>query len=496
MGIVIRKSLITSIFSYLGVVIGYLNILYFFPKYLSTSQIGLYRLILDSAILLAPFAQSGIMQGVVKFFPVYQHKHNQKDFSTFSLLFTFISLSIFTLAFLLLKDWVIGFLFADNSAEIEGYYNLLLFLIMAVSLIALFEGFERARLNIVLVNFLRDVYIRLLTAASVFIYFYGLIDFRGLISSLLIIYGSAALILLLKLVANRQLSIRGKISAFKTGELRSIVKYNLFMVISAGSSLVVGKIDSLMVSALLGLNENGIYTTLFYVAVVIEVPKRAIGQIAVSLFSKAFAQKKLDEVRSLYAKTSLNQLILGLLIYIGIVTNLHNLFFFIPNGEDFAIGQWVIIIIGASRVIDMASGANGELIVMSRYFSFNVIAIASLAFLTVLSNYLLIPVMGINGAALASLISMICFNLVKMVFIYRKFDIQPFSKETLLVIGIGLFSFAIGWFLPRLSNPYVDLIYRSASVLLVYSALVLASAVSEDINQFLKQSLAHLRKRF
>jgi O-antigen/teichoic acid export membrane protein len=127
----------------------------------------------------------------------------------------------------------------------------------------LFEGFERAKLNIVLVNFLRDVYIRLLTAGSVFLYFYELISFEGLLYSLLVIYGSAALILMLKLAANEQLSLRGKLSAFKPKELKSIIKYNFFMVISAGSSLVVGKIDSLMVSALLGLTENGIYTTLF-----------------------------------------------------------------------------------------------------------------------------------------------------------------------------------------------------------------------------------------
>lgn len=496
MGIVIRKSLLTTFFSYLGIIIGYLNILYFFPKFLSTSQIGLYRLILDIAILLAPFAQSGIMQGVIKFFPLYQQKEKQRDFSTFSLLFTFISILLFSLLYFLLKDWIIDLLFSNKSAEIEGFHTLILFLLITVSLIALFEGFERARLNIVLVNFLRDVYIRLLTAGSVFLYFYKILPFNGLIYSLLFIYGSAALILLVKLAVNQQLSLRGRLSAFKPGELKSIVKYNLFMVISAGSSLVVGKIDSLMVSALEGFGANGIYTTLFYVAVVIEVPKRAIGQIAISLFSKAFAQKKLEEVKSLYAKTSLNQLILGLLIYIGIVTNLHNLFLFIPNGEDYAIGKWVVVIIGASRVIDMAAGANGELIVMSRYFSFNVIAIASLAVLTVLSNYLLIPVYGINGAALASLISMLCFNFVKMLFIYRKYKMQPFSWQTIVVLFIGLAGFAVGWAIPRLEHPFVDLLVRSVAVLIVYSGLVVSTGVSVDINTFLKQSISQIRNRF
>lgn len=494
MGIVIRKSLVTTVFSYLGVVIGYLNILYFFPKYLSPGQIGLYRLILDSAILLAPFAQSGIMQGILKFLPVYKKKEQERQFVTFSFIFTFCSILLFTLLLLLLKDWVLFFLFSDNADQVGQFYNLLLLLVIILSLIAFFEGFERARLNVVLVNFLKDVFIRLLTAVSIFLYFYQVLAFNGLVYSLLVIYSSAALILLLDLVRKNQLRFSRKFSFYKGSELKGIIKYNFFMVISAGSNLVVGKIDSLMVSALLGFTENGIYTTLFYVAVVIEIPKRAIGQIAIALYSKAFANHKPEEIRLLYTKTALNQLIIGLLLYIGIIVNLHNLFYFIPNGEAYAVGKWVIIIIGASRVIDMSAGANGELIVMSKFFRFNVIAIASLALLTILSNYLLIPVMGLSGAALASLISLFIFNLVKLLFIYRKFGLIPFNKNTLLVLAIGLPALAFGLFLPVINKPFLDLAIRSLGVLLIYSSLIVGSRASSDINDFLLAIFSRLKK--
>lgn len=493
MGIIIRKSLATTMFSYLGVVIGYLNFLYFFPKFLSTGQIGLYRLILDSAILLAPFAQSGIMQGILKFYPVYRKQEKTTDFSIFTLLFSLVSLSFFSLVLVLLRENILEFLFSENIEQVSEFYNLLIYLIIVLSFIAIFEGFERAKLRIVLTNFLKDVYIRLLTALSIFLYFQQWLDYNGLLYSLLAIYGSAAIILLVNLMSMNDFT-KGFSFKISMRELGEIIRYNFFMVISAGSNLVVGKIDSLMISAYLGLPENGIYTTLFYVAVIIEIPKRAITQLAISIYSKSFADNKLQEIQSLYAKTSLNQLIIGLLLYIGICVNLHNLFAFIPNGDEYAVGKWVIVIIGASRIVDMAAGANGELIVMSKYYKFNVYLVVTLAILTVLTNIILIPSLGINGAALASLLSLLLFNLIKLQFIYRKFDMQPFSRESIKVLAIAGLSFLIGYYLPVLENHFADLIIRSTIVTIVYGGLTLFTAVSPDINRFVAQVWSRLRK--
>ena len=62
----------------------------------------------------------------------------------------------------------------------------------------------------------------------------------------------------------------------------------------------------------------------------------------------------------------------------------------------------------------MAFSLNGELIMMSKYFKFNVITILILAVLSIILNYQLIPKFGMIGAAYASLISILIFNLIKL----------------------------------------------------------------------------------
>ena len=45
-----------------------------------------------------------------------------------------------------------------------------------------------------------------------------------------------------------------------------------------------------MVTGMLGLTETAIYTTAFYIAVLIELPKRAIAQIGMPVISRAFKE--------------------------------------------------------------------------------------------------------------------------------------------------------------------------------------------------------------
>ena len=90
MGVVVKQSILTSIISYVGIGIGYINLLYLYPKFLETDQVGLLRVIQDAAMLLAPFATIGLAQGVVRFFPPYLHsKSETKKFVSLFILLGF-----------------------------------------------------------------------------------------------------------------------------------------------------------------------------------------------------------------------------------------------------------------------------------------------------------------------------------------------------------------------------------------------------------------------
>ena len=100
MGIVIRQSIYSTIISYLGVIIGYINLLYLYPKFLSLEQIGLFRTIQDAAILLAPFAQFGLTQSIFRFYPQFvKDKSTSHTFITLMLLMALAGFAIFFIVF-------------------------------------------------------------------------------------------------------------------------------------------------------------------------------------------------------------------------------------------------------------------------------------------------------------------------------------------------------------------------------------------------------------
>ena len=113
-----------------------------------------------------------------------------------------------------------------------------------------------------------------------------------------------------------------------------------------------------------------------------------------------------------------------------------------PNGNNFLEGKMVIIVIALGKLINMALSVNGHLLQNSKYYYVNTYSIVLLGILTVVTNLIFIPKWGILGAAIASALSLVVFNLVKFLFILYKFKMHPFSLMTVpAVIIILLTSF-------------------------------------------------------
>jgi O-antigen/teichoic acid export membrane protein len=110
----------------------------------------------------------------------------------------------------------------------------------------------------------------------------------------------------------------------------------------------------------------------------------------------------------------------------------------------------------------MGTGFNGEIITYSKYYKFNIIAIAILVALNVSLNLLFLAYfkMGIESVAVASLISLVGFNLAKLVFIYKKFELLPFDKSYLKLVVIVAISLLTANFLPKFESVLANLIFK------------------------------------
>jgi O-antigen/teichoic acid export membrane protein len=257
----------------------------------------------------------------------------------------------------------------------------------------------------------------------------------------------------------------------------------------AAGMIILGKIDSLMIAAIMGLPSVAIYTTGFYMASVIEVPKKALTSVAMPIISQAFEKKDIKHIHTIYQKTALNQLIIGALLLIGVVINLDNLYALMPRNDIYEAGRWVVIIVGIGKLADMAFGPSSEIVVLSKYFWFNIILIVLLAGTSIVANNILIPVYGINGGAISVAFAVVVFNAAKYFFIMGTLKIQPFTTATAIVFVIAAATVGLNYIIPDFDNIFVDLIVRSAVVTLFYGGAILVTKVSPEINQIFRKGL-------
>lgn len=489
MGIVVKQSIKTSLITYLGALIGYFNVLWLYPYFLSTEEIGMFRVIQDTAILLVPFAQMGLASSMLKFFPNFNHSKQKSIAFLNTLVITGIMSALVFIGLLYLFRVPLQNIFAEKAGAILPYLKLILVLIVILTTSGILETYSRSLLKIVFPNFVKEVLIRVFSSIIVSLYFLRYINLDGLLISLVGIYALALIIMLAYLAYLGQLSFSLNFNIYNKKTARKITQYSLFSVLSASSGVIVKNIDSLMVTAFLGLTTTAVYTTAFFIATVIEMPKRALHQITTPLISTHFKNNNLAEVNNIYKKSSLNMLIIGLLILIGIWANIDNLYFLIPKWKTFAPGKIVVLLIGVSKLIDMSMGNNGEMIMMSKYYKFNIVAISALAVGVILGNYFLIPMYGMMGAALASLLAMSIYNVTKLIFIKIKYNMQPLNINTIKVLAVGFIVYYLSTYLPKMDIIFLDILVRSVAITLIYGMLILKLKVSSDINTIFNQIL-------
>lgn len=482
MGIVARQSMITSIISYTGIVVGYLNLIYLYPKFLELEQVGLLRTIQDAAILMVPLASLGIPQIISRYYPRYAATAERyAGFLGLLLLTATAGYLVVSLVFSLGKDFLFSS-FREKAPQVMDHTGLILLLLLLLCYFGIFEQIARSQIRSATPAFLREVVLRMLQAGILGLYAINWIDFNLFLLLSVLLYAGLLLFLLFYLDINK-VGFKIPFRQFKSDEVRELFIFGLISFIGISATMIFSKIDSLMVSGMVGLEAAAIYTTTFYMATVIEVPKRAMTQSATAVLSIAFEKGNMHNCERVYRQTALNQMIIGGLLMIGLWANTANIFEIMPKGELYAAGANVILLIGLTRLIDMSFGPSSEVIGLSRYYWANLVVISFLATASVVMNLYFIPRYGINGAALGTLIAILSYNVIKFIFIIIKLGIHPFSKYTVRSLAVIGMTTGLNLILPDFENVFLDMVLRSAALSTFYASLILGLNCSPEVSE-------------
>ncbi len=488
MGIIQRKGFVTTLVIYLGVALGYINVVMLFPKYFTPEDLGLRSTLVDFATLVSQLAMFGFTGVLLKFFPHFRDKETKERsaFVWIGLLIPLLAFSVLAVLIFFFQDLIKGEYIEKAPAFVE-YFYLVFPLILFITFNTLLDAHCRNLMHTVYSNFLREVVLRINFFLLIVLVAVDVLTKHQFWLGLVATYGLNTMLLLGFVMWKERMFVRPNFSVVGPMLKTDILSFALFTLVSGTATVLVFKIDSLMISGIVDLEGNGIYTMALFIATLVEIPRRALIQVASPMLSAAFQEEDMDKVEEIYKKMSINLLLAGGFVMGGICLSLEDIYSLIPNGERFASGFWVAVLISGAKLLDMLFSTNNELIVYSKYYKYNLYFLLFLMVCAIGSNYLFISALGITGAAGATLLSFLLFNLVKWYFIKNRMGFSPFGKSTIKAFAVLGLSAITAYYLPAQGFPLLDILMRSVVFTLILGVLIYFGNVSEDVNQLVSK---------
>ncbi len=494
MGVIARQSIKGAIANYIGVAIGFYVSFFILTRYLTQEEIGLTRVMVDAAVLFSSLASLGSNASIVRFFPWFRDGGRHHGIFGWSLLLPLAGFSLFALIFLIFKAPLLE-AYSVNAPLLADYFHLVPMLTFFALYVTVFETNASVLMRITVPKLVREVGIRLFNLAAYLLYGYRLISLDLFVC---LFCGSYALAMLLNLFYLLKIN-RFDFSIFRIDRrfltrdrVREVLRYTLFMT----AAVLAGNIplfNSLFLGAKAGLALTGVYTIASYVANVVEVPYRSLGAISRPVIAAAVKEERWDEVSRLARQVSLHQLLVSLLIFTLIWINIDALFTVIPNGADYAAGGVVVFVLGLAKVVNSSLSIATDVLNYSRLYSRSLLFIALLTAAAIGFNQLLIPRMGIGGAAAATLCAYGLYFALLLAYLHLRLRVSIFSAAQLKVLTLIALMLLLGEAWSRWLTPLLGLhvLLDAALKTLLLAALALWGVyswrISQSVNDLLKK---------
>ncbi len=469
MGIIQKQGVKSSFYIMLGFVIGAINLLVLFPLFFTKNDQGLVRALIDIGATLSVFCTLGTLPVIYKFYPFYnQYLGPQKN----ELPFITLLLNLIGFVFLLIigwheKDFIIRKL--GKSPSLAQYFNYVYPYTFFLLIFYWLEAFAWGLRKGVYTNFLRETAIRILTTILIIAFGLHWVNLPQFIILFSFIYAVPVALLLIHLIQSKQFTLRAFAISNVTKRLKGkMISFALFVFAGQFFNLLAKTNDTFMIVGLKGLSDAGIFAIATYVSAILEIPQRSLNAISIPVLAQSWKDKDFANIKHIYHKSVSNLLVIGLMLFGLIWLNIENLVSFLnwvshkhSGGYD-AISK-LIFILGIAKLIDLATGVNGQIIGTSNYWKFDFFTNLFYILLSLPLNYYLIKNYSLEGLAYSNLIALTLYNSIRFAFLYKKFNLQPYTFQhgIFLLASIGLM---LGIHqLPTASNFAINILIQSIS---------------------------------
>lgn len=416
-------------FKIIGILLGYIFTL-LISKYYGAHSMGVFTIVYTVLMIFTVISKFGTDTSTLKFFSVYSKHENFEIMKQlyFTILLFIIPLSIFL-------SWILYF-FADEIATIifkkpnlKEYFQLLSFGILPLTLFSIHKEALRAMKQIAIYSFFQNASLFLLGSITIYIlYLTNIITdtmqllsiilfsiwINFIISSLLFFYKIKSYIYLNKMKDKKKLSIN----------MKQLLEVSTPLFFANSLALMMFWTDTIMLGIYKSESEVGIYSVAYKISMLVNIFIIAINTVGVPKIAQYWGDQEIHKIKDITQKTA--KVVFWLSLPITLILYIFSSNILKVFGEDFTIGNTTLIIltIGQYIIINLSLASN-ILKMTDKQKVFQKIMILSLI-INISLNYFLIPIYGMDGAAISSIISFLFMHLASILMVHNYYSINAF----------------------------------------------------------------------
>lgn len=435
-------------FVFIGKIIGVaLTMVFTFivARFIGAEIYGKYVYIFSILSFFSIFIRLGLDNGILYFIPKLRSENKKEEIENFitTTLFFVIIASIIVILFLRYfgAGWLSTIL---NKPEIYDGLRLMAPMLVLMGLqaliISIFKSYNSVKEFVFATNIIKPITQSIL----IIIFAYVGYKFYGIVIAVSVGFILAIGFLLIKL--------RDKIEKLNFGldylnDYKKVVIYSAPIFLNGVVAFFIQKTDIFMIGYFLTNIEVGVYDVALKVGTLSVFILTSFNTLFAPRISELYGKERMDQVEQLYKK--ITNYVISITFFLFLMILIFNQEIMLIFGREFLIGSTALVIIGLGQIVNAGVGSAGYMNMMTGNSQYELYISSVAIFLNVGLNYLMIPTMGINGAATASMLSNAFKNLGRLFFVWRDHKIHPYSKEMgqnllkVALLGVLVFAFKI-----------------------------------------------------
>ncbi|HEX7904160.1 MAG TPA: polysaccharide biosynthesis C-terminal domain-containing protein [Chitinophagaceae bacterium] len=495
-----RQSIISSLVIYIGFAVGLLNT-YFFTKegFFTEEQYGLTSIFIAIASMMCVFAMMAMPSYIFKFYHYYaDHLPPRKnDMITWALVVSLIGFILVMIAGWFFKHLVIR-KFGEHSPLLVSYYYWIFPMGLGLTIYSVLEAYTWNVGKPVITSFLKEVQWRVLTTVLIVLMIMGVIkDFDLFIKLYAFTYPGIAITLFIYLVVTKKIHFAFKLSKVSRRYFGKIIRLCTFMYAGTIIFTISQVFDTIVIASVLqdGTAKAGIFALAQIMGSVIQAPQRGIVAASITHLSRAWKEKNMAMLQRIYQRSSINQLVFASGLFVLIALNYKEAIITFHLKDVYLQGFYVFLLLGLTRIVDMGTGVNAQIISTSNYWKFELISGVTLLALMLPLTYILTVKYDLIGPAIANFISITIYNIIRIIFLWKKFRLSPFTIQSLYTVILATACFTTCYYAFIHLHGFGGLVVRSIAFIVLYTTGTVYMKLSPDIHPVMQTVKKKLRIR-